>query len=141
MRLGDFGAKLRAGGSPMSKDSAYLPAAAPGAVAVRGAIVLSANAGAHHSRRPAPVGGPWMAELTIKSGLTSPYGASPPGVRGNGHREPAVPVEGFTVPWWMIALAAGALLVTLLVLLLRKLGRPRAGVPFVAPRRGRTLEP
>ena len=70
--------------------------------------------------------GPWTAKLTLRSGVTSRTAQAiltfPPTVG----QSPAVPVDHFTVTWWMIVLAvAGVLLLTLLILIMRLIHRSR----------------
>jgi len=73
--------------------------------------------------------GPWTAKLTFKSGLTSHAAKARltfPSTVGQGS---TVPVDHFTVTWWMIVLAvAGALLLALLIVVLRLIRASRARV-------------
>jgi hypothetical protein len=79
--------------------------------------------------------GPWPARLTLKSGVTSRTAQAILTFPSTVGQSPAVPVDHhFTVTWWMIMLAiAGALLLTLLILMVRLIRRSRTRVTGSAP--------
>ncbi len=78
--------------------------------------------------------GPWTAKLTLKSGVSSRTAQAILTFPSTVGQSPAVPVDHFTVTWWMIMLAiAGALLLTLLILMVRLIRRSRTRVTGSSP--------
>ena len=78
--------------------------------------------------------GPWTAKLTLKSGVTSRTAQAILTFPSTVGQSPAVPADHFTVTWWMIMVAiAGALLLSLLILMAQLIRRSRTRVTGSAP--------